>query len=107
MANTIINPGEAKELTLTLTKKMTDENTGLVNNIAEIYEDYNEFGYTDYNSKPANNAQDENDLDYVNLIITVKTGEVVLYITIILISIAIIANGAYVINKKVLKGGRQ
>lgn len=107
LANTIINPGEAKELTLTLTKKMTEENTGIVSNKAEIYEDYNEFGYTDYNSKPANNAQDENDLDYVNLIITVKTGEVVLYITIILISIAIIANGAYVINKKVLKGGRQ
>lgn len=105
LTNTIINPGESKELTLILTKKMTGENTGTILNRAEIYEDYNEFGYSDYNSTPGNKAQGENDLGYAELIITVKTGQVVMYITIALISIGIIALGAFEINKKVLKGG--
>lgn len=106
LANIIMNPGEAKELKLILTKKMTTENTGTITNRAEIYEDYNELGYEDTNSIPGNKAQDENDLDYANLIITVKTGQVILYITITLISIGIIAIGAYIVNKKVLKGGK-
>lgn len=105
LANIIINPGETKELKLVLTKKMTEENTGIITNKAEIYEDYNEFGYEDYNSQVANKAQGENDLDYANLIITVKTGQVAIYITITLISIAIVAIGIYEINKRVLKGG--
>lgn len=105
LTNTIINPGESKELTLIVTKKMTEDNTGTILNRAEIYEDYNEFGYSDYNSTPGNKAQNENDLDNAELIITVKTGEIILYITITIISIAIIAIGAFVINKKVLKGG--
>lgn len=105
LTNTIIKPGETKELTLVLTKKMTGENTGTITNRAEIYEDYNELGLKDYNSTPGNKAQGENDLDYANLIITVKTGQVAMYITITLISIAIIAIGAYEINKRVLKGG--
>ena len=70
-----------------------------------IYEDYNELGLKDYNSSTGNKAQGENDLDYANLIITVKTGQVAVYITITFISIAIIALGAYEINKRVLKGG--
>lgn len=105
LTNTVIKPGETKELTLVLTKKMTGENTGTITNRAEIYEDYNELGLKDYNSTPGNKAQGENDLDYANLIITVKTGQVAMYITITLISIAIIALGAYEINKRVLKGG--
>lgn len=105
LTNTIIKPGETKELKLILTKKMTGENTGTITNRAEIYEDYNELGLKDYNSSTGNKAQGENDLDYANLIITVKTGQVAMYITIAFISIAIIALGAYEINKKVLKGG--
>lgn len=105
LTNAILNPGESKELTLIVTKKMTEDNTGTILNRAEIFEDYNEFGYDDYNSMPGNKAQDENDLDYAELIITVKTGQVAMYITITFISIAIIALGAYEINKKVLKGG--
>ncbi len=33
---TVINPGESKEITLVLSKKMTGENTGTVVNTAEI-----------------------------------------------------------------------
>lgn len=106
LADLTLNPGESKELTLILTKQMTEENTGTIYNRAEIYEDYNELGIEDYNSTPGNKAQDENDLDYANLIIMAKTGKTAIYITIIIISMGIIAVGAYMINKKVLKGGK-
>lgn len=106
LAETIINPGEEKELTLTLVKTMTEDNTGIVANYAEIAESYNEQNIEDYDSKPGNMAQDEDDFSNADVIISVKTGQVALYITITLISITIIAVGVYFINKKVLKGGK-
>lgn len=106
LAKTIINPGEEKELTLTLLKTMTEDNTGIVCNYAEIYETYNEQNLEDYDSKVANMAQDEDDFSNADVIISVKTGQAVIYITITIISITIIAVGVYFINKKVLKGGK-
>lgn len=106
LAETIINPGEEKELTLTLVKTMTEDNTGIVANYAEIAESYNEQNIEDYDSKAGNMAQDEDDFSNADVIISVKTGQVALYITITLISITIIAVGVYFINKKVLKGGK-
>lgn len=107
LADELIKPGESKEITLLVYKQMNGENTGLITNRAEIYEDYNDLGYEDYNSKPANKSQTENDFSSADVIITVRTGSTVLYITIAIVSIAIIATGAYMINKKVLKGGRR
>lgn len=103
LANTLIQPGETKELTLVLTKKMTGENTGLINNNAEIYESYNDLGLNDIDSTPANKVQSEDDISNADAMIGVKTGEVYVYITITVISIAILGIGIYLINKKVLK----
>lgn len=102
LANTLINPGETKELTLTLTKKMTSENTGTINNVAEIYEASNDYGIEDVDSKPANKVQNEDDISLADVIIGVKTGEVYVYIAITFISTIILATGIYFINKKVL-----
>ena len=66
---------------------MTEENTGLVNNITEIAEDYNIYGVSDTNSTPMNKAQGENDMGVADAIITVKTGEVFIYISVIITSI--------------------
>lgn len=107
LSNTIINPGETKELTLTLTKTISSENTEMINNKAEIYETYNEQNLKDIDSAPGNKAQSEDDLDVADALITIKTGQVVLYITITLISIAILGGGIYLINKKVLRGGNK
>lgn len=79
--------GESRELTLVLEKKMTEENTGIVNNRAEIYEDYNIYGISDANSVPANNAQGENDLGLADAIITVRTGEVFVHISVIITTV--------------------
>ena len=88
---------------------MTDENTGLVNNIAEIYEDYNIYGISDCNSTPANKAQGENDLGFADISILIKTGETFIYVSVIITTILL---GSIVIfiayNKIVLvkrKGG--
>lgn len=103
LANTIINPGETKEVKLVLTKKMTENNTGTINNRAEIYEAYNDFAIPDEDSTPANKVSGENDMSSADAIIGVNTGEIVIYITITLISIAILGVGIYFINKKVLR----
>lgn len=103
LAQTIINPGEIKEITLILTKQMTTENTGTIVNKAEIAEDYNDLGLEDVNSTPGNNNEKENDLAYANAIITVKTGQAAMYTALILGVIAILAIGIYTIKKYVIK----
>lgn len=103
LANTLIAPGETKEITLLLTKKMTNNNTGIINNVAEIAESYNELGLVDFDSTPANKVQGEDDTSNADAIIGTKTGEIYIYITLTLITISILGVGIYMINKKVLK----
>lgn len=103
LANTVINPGETKEVTLILTKKMTDNNLGLYHNQAEIYEAYNDLGIDDIDSTPGNKVSTEDDISSADALISVKTGEVV---TVTLVSTAIIAGitiSAIIIKKKVIK----
>lgn len=95
LENVVINPGEERELKLILTKTMTNENTGLINNRAEIYQDYNEYGIVDIDSIPNNQSQNEDDIGSVDVIIGPATGGnttiyIILLITnIILIGIAV------------------
>ena len=103
LADTLINPGESKEITIVLTKKMTDTNTGTIINEAEIAESYNELGLTDINSEAGNKDEKENDLGAAKTIISVKTGEVVIYTTLIVAVITILAAGVYLIKKYVVK----
>ena len=103
LANTKIEAGESKELTLVLTKTMTENNTGLTNNTAEIAESYNALGIEDRNSTSGNKQAKEDDLGQANIIISVSTGAAVSYISLTLSIIAIIAVGAYIITKKILK----
>ncbi len=77
LANEKIKAGETKTITLTLTKTMTENNTGSVPNIAEIVSYYNELGLKDINSTPGNRAKAENDYSQADTIISVKTGEIV------------------------------
>ena len=103
LANTLINPGESREVTVTLTKKMTENNLGLYNNTAEIYEAYNDQGLTDYDSTPGNKVNGEDDMSSADVLITLKTGEVITISVIAIIAIIGVCIGAYFINKKVIK----
>ncbi len=102
LKDTLIQPGESETLKLVLTKQVTERNTGLTNNTAEIYEAYNDEGLEDYNSTPANKAQNENDLGQADIIIGPKTG-VFLYIGYTLILLSIMTVAIYIINKKVIR----
>ena len=91
-ADEIINPGEEKEVKLVLTKTMTNENTGVVNNRAEIAEAYNEYGISDINSTPNNNMPGENDLGSADVIIGISTGgTIAAYIILVMINTILIA----------------
>lgn len=97
-----IEPGESREVTLVLRKKMTENNTGIVNNRAEILETRNIENILDYDSTPGNKAQ-EDDFSYADVIIGIKTGEIIFYILITITSLAVLGIGIYFIQKKVIK----
>lgn len=103
LANTIINPGESKEVILTLTKKMTEDNLGQYHNEAEIYEAYNDLGIEDTDSIEGNKQANEDDISSADVLITVKTGEVILFVGLTLTIIMIIGISAYFIKKKVIR----
>ena len=103
LANEKIKPGESKEITLTLTKKMTENNTGLINNTAEIVESYNEQGLLDVDSVAGNNVKGEDDLGSADLILSIKTGQIVTTVTLILTTIILVGVGAYFVAKIVLR----
>lgn len=103
LANTVINPGESKEVTLILTKNMNSEDFGLINNSAEIYETSNDYGALDVDSTPGNKSTSEDDYSTANVLTSIKTGGIIVYTTLTLTVIAIIGVGLYMIKKKVLK----
>ena len=102
LTNEKIEAGDTKVLTLTLTKRMTENDTGSVINTAEIAETYNELGIDDINSVPGNKAQGEDDMSSAELIISIRTGKVIIYFAIIIMIILIIGAGVYLIKTKVL-----
>ena len=86
-----IGVGETKEVTLTLTKTMNEENTGTFKNAAEIGKvGDSELGIKDTDSTPGNRNVNEDDYSEAELIIGVSTG-LAMYITIGVIIILIIA----------------
>lgn len=103
LANTKIQPGETKEVTLILTKSINENSLGTINNTAEIYEVYNDKALTDTDSTPANKASNEDDLSAADLVLSIKTGRIVTFIGLTLSIIVIIGTSAYFIKKKVLR----
>lgn len=103
LANQIINPGETKTVTLTLMKNMNQNNTGTIQNIAEIHSDSNDYSLDDMDSIPANNNMNEDDISIAEAIVSIRTGAVVMYVSLVFIIVAILGIGIYLINKKVLK----
>lgn len=99
LANDKIPAGTNKTITLTLTKAMTGNNTGLTTNTAEIAEDYNELGLKDSNSTPGNKATGENDMSSADVIISIRTGGI-LYVSIIIIMIVTGSVVTFVILKR-------
>jgi len=107
LADIELAKGESREIKLVLTKQMTAENTGLVSNTAEIADDFNIYGVSDTNSKPINKAQGEDDMSTADTILTVKTGESLIYVSAIIISLIIGSAVAFIVYERVLKNKRK
>ena len=94
LSNEMILPGESKEVVLILAKDMTENTTGTFVNSVNISEYYNEADRED--------KLNQNNMNEATLIISISTGTVIIYLGLIISSIAIIAVGVYLIKKKVL-----
>lgn len=94
LSNEKIKSGESKEVKLIVTKQMTENNTGLINNTAEIVESYNDYGLKDNN---------DNNKASADLILSIKTGQIVTTLGLILVTIIIIGTLTYIIAKYVLR----
>ena len=102
LADVELQPGEQKELTLILTKKITEDSIGIINNSAEIFESYNEQGLQDMDSTPGNQVANEDDMSSADLVISLVTGKAALYIFIIVMVLGILITGSYLIKIKVI-----
>lgn len=103
LENTIINPGESKEVTLVLLKQITENSLGILNNNAEIYEAYNEKGLKDIDSTPANKVEVEDDMSKADIVLGVVTGgQIATYVAISVAVVAILVFGIIEIKKRVL-----
>jgi len=107
LANDKILAGEAKEVTLTLTKTMTENNTGRTNNTAEIAESYNDLGLSDSNSTPGNKVQGENDMGSADVILSIRTGGAIWITTTIVLIVAFGVTAFIIIRKKSNKSDRE
>ena len=105
LANTKIQPGETKEITLLLTKTgIKDNDLKIISNTAEILEAYNDLGIEDVDSTPGNKQSNEDDTSVADVLLTIRTGaETASFIGLTIAIVAIIGTGVYFIDKKVLR----
>ena len=91
LSKEIIQPGETKQVVLTLTKAMTENNTGVTTNKAEIAKSSNELSIPDKDTGDNTSSAE--------LIVSIRTG-IELSIGIIIAIIAITTTGIVVYTKK-------
>ena len=106
LENKAIMPGETRTINLVITKTMTQNNTGIIGNTAEITEAYNREGTQDVNSTPGNKINSENDYGAADVIVGVKTGAAVAYTSLVLLMLLAIGLSIYYIKKGTLKSNK-
>lgn len=103
LSNTPIEPGQSRVITLTVIKDITENNTGLINNTAEIVESYNELGLKDINSTEGNKVKGENDMGSADLIISIRTGQILMTFSLIISSIVILGVAIVLLRKIIIR----
>lgn len=103
LENTLLKPGEYADVKILLTWVNGSNNLGLKDNVAEISEDYNEWGTPDIDSTPDNRVEGEDDIDNAQVILAIRTGGApIVYTGVAVASLAILSVGIVFIRKKVL-----
>lgn len=95
LENLIIKPGESKDIKLILTKQMTESNNGTFTNKVSILDTYNNKKIRDKNTTN-NNSQS-------TCLISISTGQAVIYTSVILIVLIIVATGIIVFKRMEIK----
>ena len=103
LENTLLQPGEYADVTVLLTWINGTDNLGTKVNVAEISEDYNDYGTPDIDSTPNNKVPGEDDIDDAPVVLTVRTGEPIIYTGVAVAAIAIVSLGVVFIRRRVLK----
>ena len=102
LENTLLQPGESAEVQVTLTWINSKDNMGLKTNIAEISEDYNDKHVPDRDSTPDNKVPGEDDIDDAPVLLSIKTGQAKVYITLGFTVLVTLAGGIILIKKFIL-----
>ncbi len=107
LANTLINPGETKVVTIVLSRKMSGDNMGTVRNTAKILMSYNEYGLEDIDSNSEGTGvgagEQTDDKSSADVVIGTATGKEVASFTGITLGIlAILGIAVYEIKKHII-----
>ena len=98
----LLEPGESVDVEVILTWDKAKQNFGLMENWAEISKDYNDFNTPDIDSVTDNRVESEDDIDNAPVLVSLKTGEVQIYVIITLSVLGILGTGFMLIKKFVL-----
>ena len=102
LENTLLKPGEYADVEVVLTWINSENNMGVMDNTAEISEDYNQYGVPDKDSTPDNKKDGEDDIDTAPVMLSVSTGQIRIYFTLGFVILITIASGVVLIKKYVL-----
>ncbi len=102
LADKLLQPGEFADIEVVLTWINQQDNMGLKTNTAEISEDYNDKNVPDRDSTPNNKKQGEDDIDDAPVMLSIKTGQAKVYMTLGLVILMTVAGGIILIRKYVL-----
>ena len=105
LENTLLQPGESAEVTVILRWINGRNNLGLKTNIAEISEDFNEWGIPDRDSTPDNQVPGEDDIDDASVLLSITTGilgHINIYVVYGSVIFVVFLGGVILIKKYVL-----
>ena len=103
LEDTLLQPGDYADVTVVLTWINGANNLGTKVNVAEISEDYNDWGTPDIDSTPNNKVPGEDDIDDAPVILVVRTGTPIIYTGVAIAAIGIVLVGVVFIRRRVLK----
>ncbi len=102
LENTLLQPGECTDVEVVLTWINSQNNMGVMDNVAEISEDYNKYDVPDIDSTPDNKKEGEDDIDNAPVMLSITTGQVRIYFGLGFIVLITIAGGIILIKKYVI-----
>ncbi len=100
LAGEFIEPGESRELTLTLRRDLDEDSTGSVINISEIGISQNANNLADIDSTPGNNDSSEDDYSQAELLISIETG-IITYTIFAILAVGLLSVVILVIKGKI------